>query len=108
MVTGGGSGATMRASGDHTEAELTALTAAAADDDLVLGTMDFIVDNVMLAGGEKVVFTYTSAMAQGTVGDADFAVAVNGGDGPGTEIMSVEKSMTTVTVGEAGSGSGTA
>ena len=106
MVTGGGSGATMRASGDHTEAELTALTAAAAAADLVLGTMDFIVDNVMLAGGEKVVFTYTSAMAQGTMGDADFAVAVNGGDGPGTAIMPVEKSMTTVTVGEAGSGSG--
>ena len=107
MVTGGGSGATMRASGDHTEAELTALTAAAAADDLVLGTMDFIVDNVMMAGGETVVFTYTSAMAQGTTGDADFAVAVNGGDGPGTEIMSVEKSMITVTVEQAGSGSGT-
>ena len=105
MVTGGGSGATMRASGDHTEAELTAL-AAANDDDLDLGTMDFIVDNVMLAGGETVVFTYTSAMAQGTIDEVDFAVAVNGGDGPGTEIMPVEKSMTTVTVGEAGSGSG--
>ena len=39
----------------------------------------------------------------------DFAVAVNGGDGPGTEIMPitpVEKSMTTVTVEQAGSGSG--
>ena len=105
MVTGGGSGATMRASGDHTEAELTAL-GADADDDLDLLAMDVIVDNVMLAGGETVVFTYTSAMAQGTVGDAEFAVAVNGGDGPGTEIMSVEKSMTTVAVGEAGSGSG--
>ena len=40
------------------------------------------------------------------MGTADFAVAVNGGDGPGTDIMPVEKSMTTVTVGEAGSGSG--
>ena len=106
MVTGGGSGATTRASGDHTAAKLTAL-ALVSDDDLDLDAMEVIVDHVMLAGGDTVTFMYTSAMAQGTVGPADFVVAVNGGDGPGTDIMPVGKSMTTVTVGEAGSGSGT-
>ena len=107
-IVGGGSAAMARFGGAHTEAELTAL-AAAADDDLDLGAMEVIVDHVMMAGGETVVFTYTSAMAQGTVDTVDFAVAVNGGDGPGTEIMPitpVEKSMTTVTVEQAGSGSG--
>ena len=54
-----------------------------------------------------VVFTYTSAMAQGTTGPADFAVAIDGGDGPGTDPMAVG-GMTTVTVEEAGPGSGTA
>ena len=46
--------------------------------------MDVLVDNVMLAGGETVTFMYTSAMAQGTTGSADFAVAIDGGDGPDT------------------------
>ena len=110
MVEGGGvSDADVKRAGDYTEAELTALaTAAAADGDLELGDMDVIVDNVALAGGEMVVFTYTAAMVQGTTGDADFAVAFNGGDGPGTDIMVVDKSMTTVMVEEAAPGSGTA
>ena len=89
--------------------QLTALaTAAAVDGDLELGDMDVIVDNVALAGGEMVVFTYTAAMVQGTVDEADFAVAFNGGDGPGTDIIVVDKSMTTVMVEEAAPGSGTA
>ena len=46
-------------------------------------------------------------MAQGTTGDADFAVAIDGGDGPDTGPIPVG-GMTTVTVGEAGAGSGTA
>ena len=110
MVTGGGSAATPRHSGDYTPAELTALATAAAataDDELVLGAMDVIVDNVALAAGESVVFTYTVAVVQGTTGDADFAVVFNGGGGPGTAPIAVEESMTTVTVEEAGPGSGT-
>ena len=110
MVEGGAvSDADVRRAGDYTEAELTALAeAAAADGDLELGDMDVIVDNVALAGGEMVVFTYTAAMVQGTTDEADFAVAFNGGDGPGTDIMVVDKSMTTVMVEEAAPGSGTA
>ena len=72
-----------------------------------LGPMDVIVDDVVLDGGDMVVFTYTSAMAQGTTGSANFAVAIDGGDGPGTGPMAVG-GMTTVTVEEAGPGSGTA
>ena len=72
-----------------------------------LGAMDVIVDDVALAGGDMVVFTYTSAMAQGTMGTANFAVAIDGGDGPGTGVAAVG-GMTTVTVGEAAPGSGTA
>ena len=110
MVEGGAvSDADVRRAGDYMEAQLTALAeAAAVDGDLELGDMDVIVDNVALAGGEMVVFTYTAAMVQGTVDEADFAVAFNGGDGPGTDIMVVDKSMTTVMVEEAAPGSGTA
>ena len=53
-IVGGGSAAMARFGGAHTEAELTAL-AAAADDDLDLGAMEVIVDHVMMAGGETVV-----------------------------------------------------
>ena len=72
-----------------------------------LGAMDVIVDNVMLAGGDMVVFTYTSDMAQGTTGTAKFAIAADGGDGPGTGVKAVG-GMDTVTVNEAGPGSGMA
>ena len=46
-------------------------------------------------------------MVQGTIGSANFAVAIDGGDGPDTGPMPVG-GMTAVTVGEAGAGSGTA
>ena len=80
-IVGGGSNTAARFGGAHTAAELTAL-AAVATDDVDLGAMDVLVDNVMLAGGETVTFMYTSAMAQGTTGAANFAVAIDGGDGP--------------------------
>ena len=105
-IVGGGANTSARYGGDHTAAELTAL-AAVATDDVNLEAMDVLVDNVMLAGGETVVFMYTSAMAQGTTGSANFDVAIDGGDGPGTGPMKVD-GMTAVTVGEAGAGSGTA
>ena len=105
-IVGGGSNTAARFGGDHTAAELTEL-AAVSTDDVNLEATDVLVDNVMLAGGETVTFMYTSAMAQGTTGDANFAVAIDGGDGPGTGPMAVG-GMTAVTVGEAGAGSGTA
>ena len=80
-IVGGGANTAARYGGAHTAAELTAL-AAVATDDVDLGAMDVFVDNVMLAGGDTVTFTYTSAMAQGTTGSAVFAVAIDGGDGP--------------------------
>ena len=98
-IVGGGANTAARFGGTYTAAELTAL-AAAAIDDVDLGAMDVFVDNVMLAGGETVTFTYTSAMAQGTTGAAAFAVAIDGGDGPDTGPMAVG-GMTTVTVDEA-------
>ena len=106
MVKGGGSGATARFGGDHTAAALTAL-ATVADGDLDLNAMDVIVDNVALAGGGTVVFTYTAAMVQGTTGPASFAVEIDGGDGPNTGPVAVG-GMTDVMVEEAGPGSGTA
>ena len=106
MVKGGGSGATARFGGGYTAVELAAF-AAVADDDLDLNAMDVIVDNVMLAGGGTVVFTYTAAMVQGTTGAADFAVATDGGDGPGTGVAAVD-GMTAVMVEEAAPGSGMA
>ena len=51
-IVGGGSGTTAMYGGDHTAAELAALAAAAADD-VDLGAMDVIVDNVALAGGAR-------------------------------------------------------
>ena len=105
-IVGGGSSTAARYGGAHTAAELTAL-ASVADDDVDLGAMDVLVDNVMLAGGGTVTFTYTSAMAQGTAGSAAFAVAIDSGDGPDTGPKAVS-GMTTVTVGEAGPGSGMA
>ena len=105
-IVGGGSNTAARFGGAHTAAELTAL-AAVATDDVDLGAMDVLVDNVMLAGGETVTFMYTSAMAQGTTGAANFAVAIDGGDGPNTGPVAVG-GTTAVTVGEAGAGSGTA
>ena len=54
-----------------------------------------------------VIFTYTAAMVQGTTGSANFAVAIDGGDGPDTGPMAVS-GMTAVMVEEAGPGSGTA
>ena len=105
-IIGGGSNTAARFGGAHTAAELLAL-AAVATDDVDLGAMDVLVDNVMLAGGETVTFMYTSAMAQGTTGAANFAVAIDGGDGPDTGPKAVG-GMTTVTVEEAGAGSGMA
>ena len=50
-IIGGGSNTAARFGGAHTAAELLAL-AAVATDDVDLGAMDVLVDNVMLAGGE--------------------------------------------------------
>ena len=100
MVDGGGANTTKRYGGAHTAAELTAL-AAAAMDDVDLGARDVLVDNVMLAGGDTVTFTYTAAMVQATTGDAPFVVAIDGGDGPNTGPIDVS-GMTTVMVEEAG------
>ena len=71
-----------------------------------LGAMEVIVNSVALAGGDTVVFTYTPTAVQGTADSANFAVAIDGGDGPGTGVKAVG-GMTTVTVEEAASGSGT-
>ena len=98
-IVGGGANTSARYGGAHTAAELTA--------DVDLDAMDVLVDNVALAGGETVTFTYTAAMVQGTTGAANFAVATDGGDGPGTGVAAVD-GMTTVTVEEAAPGSGTA
>ena len=106
MIAGGGANTPTMFGSDHTAAELAAL-AARATDDVDLGAMDVIVDNVTLAGGDTVVFTYTSAMVQGTTGSASFAVAIDSGDGPGTGVVAVD-GMTAVTVEEAAPGSGTA
>ena len=105
-IVGGGSNTAARFGGAHTVAELTAL-ALVADDDVDLGAMDVLVDNVMLAAGSTVVFTYTSAIAQGTAGSAAFAVAIDSGDGPDTGPKAVG-GMTTVMVDEAAPGSGMA
>ena len=64
MIAGGGANTAASYGGDYTAAELTAL-AAEATDDVNLGAMDVLVDNVMLAGGETVVFTYTSRNGAG-------------------------------------------
>ena len=69
-IVGGGANTSVRYGGAHTAAELTAL-AAVAIDDVDLGAMDVLVDNVMLAGGGTVTFMYTSAVAQGTAGSAN-------------------------------------
>ena len=71
-----------------------------------LGAMDVIVSSVALAGSDTVAFTYTPTAVQGTAGSANFAVAIDGGDGPGTGVKPVS-GMTTVTVDEAARGSGT-
>ena len=105
-IVGGGSSTAARFGGAHTAVELTAL-AAVATDDVDLGAMDVLVDNVMMAGGDTVTFMYTSEMAQGTTGSAAFAVAIDSGDGPDTGPKAVD-GMTTVTVGEAAPGSGMA
>ena len=53
-IVGGGSNTAARFGGAHTAAELTAL-AAVATDDVDLGAMDVLVDDVVLAAGDMVV-----------------------------------------------------
>ena len=102
-IVGGGANTVGRYGGDHTAAELTML-AVAAIDDVDLDAMDVLVNNVMLAGGGTVAFTYIG-MVQGATGDAEFKLASDGGDGPGTGIIAIDTSPT-VMVDEAAAGSG--
>ena len=83
-----------------------------ADGDALLGAMDVTVDGVNLAAGQTVTFVYSNATVQSAIGDAEFVVAVAGGDGPGEDPAGVTPDPAdalTVSVGNAspGSGSGT-
>ena len=83
-----------------------------ADGDALLSAVDVTVGGVNLVAGQTVTFVYSAAMVQPTVGDAEFVVAVAGGDGPGEDPAGVTPDPAdalTVSVGNAspGSGSGT-
>ena len=108
VVTSTGSVGAKDAGGNYTAEDLTEL-AARADDDVDLGALEVHVDSVNLDAGKTVTFTYSAAMVQPTVGDAAFAVVVDGGAGPGKGAMSVSadpEGALTVSVGEAAPGSG--
>ena len=86
-----------------------------AEDDMEVpeggpGAMDVLVDGVTLDAGEIVTFVYSNVTVQPTTGDATFAVAVDGGAGPGEDAASVSadpEGALTVSIGEAAPGSGT-
>ena len=110
VVESTGSVGAKDAGGNYTAEDLTEL-AARADDDVDLGALEVHVDSVNLDAGKTVTFTYSAAMVQPTVAvdDATFAVAVDGGAGPGKGAMSVSavpEGTLTVSVGEAAPGSG--
>ena len=74
------------------------------------GAMDVLVDSVRLNAGDKVTFVFSAAMVQAAMGDATFAVTLDGGAGPGMTAAAVsppEGGTLTVSVGEAAAGSGT-
>ena len=86
VTSTGGTGA-MDAGGNYT-AEVLAELAARADDDArswCLGGTPSIASTWMRV--KLVTFTYSAAMVQPTVGDATFAVVVDGGAGPGTDLL---------------------
>ena len=80
-----------------------------ADDVALLTAVDVIVGGVTLDAGDTVTFVYSAAMVQPTAGDAKFAVAVDGGSGPGegpADVTPDPADATTIEVGDAAPGSG--
>ena len=80
-----------------------------ADGVALLGAMDVTVGGVNLDAGDTVTFVYSAAMVQPGTGNAAFAVAVDGGSGPGEVPKGVTadpSDATTVSVGDASPGSG--
>ena len=81
-----------------------------ADGAALLTAVDVTVGGVRLDAGETVTFVYSAAMVQPTAGNASFAVAVDGGSGPGEGPAGVTPDPAdalTISVGDASPGSGT-
>ena len=81
-----------------------------ADGVALLTAVDVTVGGVNLDADDTVTFVYSAAMVQPTAGDAKFAVAVDGGSGPGEGPAAVTPDpadATTISVGDASPGSGT-
>ena len=80
-----------------------------ADEMALLTAVDVTVGGVNLDAEDTVTFVYSAAMVQPGAGDAKFAVAVDGGSGPGDAVEAVipdPADATTIVVGDAAPGSG--